>query len=1006
MKKNKNKLLGFTLVEILASITILGILMCIGYAGVSSIITKSKEAEFEQQKKNIIMAAKSYLKNNTAKTPKNIGDHVNISLQELLETNYLEKEVTNTKKESCMENSYVRVYKYSKAEYTYTPYLYCGDDEVPVEEEAPRPVIKIKLTDSTDNEDKKVFNNVSSATMNIKITGGDINGTNIAIDGYLFSISTKSSATDDYVEIYNSGTLSANNKDTIKIKKKITDYVSLTGSTYISVKVVATNKSGGSNEVTVSATSDGSGIYNDEVKPVCSTITGQAKDETDWVNKAAVATKKYRTISVDCLDGDGSGCLRPTFTVSWPSNSEPNKEYSYIKIKDNNGNYDKCRVRVNVDQVAPTLELKAYTAINSELDYNNTNVITSTAIASDTKSPVTISSSYTNVQGGSWLNNTYYPYGIVYTVDATDNLHLYRWTWETNEAYINDANNSKYKVTSSKNPEATSGYFKTRDLTIYDNGTEEEQITFNFLTEGKRYGKLTVYDRAGNYTVFYIKADIDRTAPPVPTTDYTYTESGKTYSEKTWTNKSITATVQTSYKRDNLSNSGKSTVSGWNRFEYEIRYHGVSETTKASLSGSANSYNLKANSTFEGRDKVRWRSCDKANNCSAYNDNFNVYIDVTAPKCNLQEKTNSGSNYSGSWLGIGQKVTLTSTCEDPNSSSNNKGSGCVDTTSYPRTFSYTYSSDINTDSAGAKGVNSPGKVKDVAGNVTTCKTATVKIDHKSPTCNVTVTKANGTAYDESSWLNRSNYAIVKASCTDPSVTSSYTNSSVSSGCKTADFSFSYKGDYDITNAGAAGVGKGGTVTDNAGNSTDCLANKKVKVDYTNPTLSCKMNGNKIEVSNTDDKGGSGYKETKYSFNNGSSWGTSNSVTLSCGQSATGYALAIDNAGNTSSVKCGTYKTKECCSNDGEEHSGCQVLYACRIGNTFVYTGTDARTFWGTVSHTDKMYKLGEEGSFYKVYVESGDQYVKNTKVGYIKYYCTTSDPNTVCTRQTCNEHNG
>jgi type IV pilus assembly protein PilA len=835
-KKNKYNNRGFTLVELLASITILGVLVVIGLAGVSNLITKSKTTQFEQQEKNVSMATESYLQANKQSMPKNIGDSVNVPLKDLLDSNYLSDAVLNVDGESCMESSYVRVYKYSKTEYTYTPYIYCGNDSVPATEEAPKPEITIKLSDDSGSEDKKVFNNVSAATMNVTIKGGDANGTAVAIDGYLFSISTKKSLSDDYKEVYNSGTLSANRENTINIKKKISDYVTLTGSTYVSVRVVATNISGGSNEVTVSATEDGTGIYNDTVKPICSTITGQAKDEDDWVNKAAVAVNKFRTISVDCLDGDGSGCLRPSFTVSWPSNSEPNKEYSYIEIKDNNDNTDKCRVRVNVDQVAPTLVLKAYVATNSKLGYKSGNILTSKKYtATDTDSPVTIKATeYSDVQGGSWLNNHYYPYGVVYTIDATDNLHLYRWTWETNDSYITDYKASNYNVTDLNNPDATSGYFQTKDLNVYDNGTEEEQITFGFITEGRRYGILTVYDRAGNYTQFIIKADIDRTAPPVPTTDYTYTVNGSTYTEKTWTNKSVTATVQTSYKRDNLSNSGKTTLAGWDRFEYEIRYHGVSATDTASLFGASDDYLIKNNNTFEGRDKVRWRNCDKANNCSAYNDDFNIYIDITAPRCNLSSTDNLGRTYTGYWLKIGETTTVTSTCDDAMYSISDKNSGCYNSSSYPSKFSYSYTSDITTNYAGALGVNAPGQVKDIAGNVTTCKMMTVKIDHTNPTCTVTANKNNGQAYN-GTWLKIGESAIVKAHCTDPTVNSVYTNTQTSSTCATPDFSFNYNYDYDISNAGAVGVGQGGTVSDVAGNTVSCAATTTVKVDHTAPT---------------------------------------------------------------------------------------------------------------------------------------------------------------------------
>jgi prepilin-type N-terminal cleavage/methylation domain-containing protein len=815
---------AFTLVELLAVIVILGILIGVAVNGVANLIRKSKETSYAQQEKNVVMAAETYVQENKSDMPKDIGESVNVSVNTLKDTNYLKKDISNADGESCMESSYVRIYKLSKTEYTYTPYIYCGDDEVPEVEEVPTPTIKVKFSDeSGEEETTNVFSGVSSAILKISLTGGKTQaGSAIEIDGYSFAISYKNNVEDDYTEVYNSGTLSANRKEKIEITKKLTDYVSLTGATYVTVKVKVYNITGGYKElITTAQDSDSEAYYEDTVDPICGAITKQATGEDDWINKANVNSGGSRTISVECSDGFGSGCLRGKFTTTWPHESEPNAEYSYVVIQDNNKNKTNCRVRVNVDQVAPTIVLKAYVATNKELAHNDTNVLIGDNTADDTTSPVTINAkSYSNVQGNTWLNNTYYPYGIVYTIDATDNLHLYRWTWETNMSYITDENDARYSSVSSDNPESKSGYFKETDLTTNDNGTTKEQITFNFLTEGKRYGILTVYDRAGNYTQFIIKADIDRTAPPVPTVDYTYYGTKKTYKEYTWTNKSVTSTVQESYKRDDLSNNETVTLSGWDRFEYEIRLHEVSDNAKASFSGKADSYTLMNNTTYEGKNRVHWRSCDKANNCSNYNDTFNVYIDITKPVCTVTSVDSNNNTYTGYWLKIGESTTVTATCtSDPNGT---KASGCK-----TEPFSKLYDYDIKTTKAGAVSDGDGGVIYDVAGNKTECGYKEVKIDHKNPSCSVSA-KVGASDYN-GNWLKIGQDATIKATCSDTKV------NGVASGCTVSTLQHVYNYDIDTKTAGAQGNSNGGTFYDEAGNSVTCPATTIVKVDHTAPT---------------------------------------------------------------------------------------------------------------------------------------------------------------------------
>ena len=168
MRKNQ----GFTMVELLAVIVILGILSVMAILGVSSLINKAHSEQKIQQDKTLKMAAESYIQANKSLAPKSIGESVEISISDLKDARYIKEDILNSKGESCMKESYVRVYKLSKSEYTYTSYLYCGEEERPESTEVPVPTVEIYFTDAKGVRDSSALTNVSEARFGMNITGG------------------------------------------------------------------------------------------------------------------------------------------------------------------------------------------------------------------------------------------------------------------------------------------------------------------------------------------------------------------------------------------------------------------------------------------------------------------------------------------------------------------------------------------------------------------------------------------------------------------------------------------------------------------------------------------------------------------------------------------------------------------------------------------------------------------------------------------------------------------
>ena len=73
----KNK--GFTMIELLAAVVVLGILSVIAIASVTSLKDKAKAEDEEVYKKSLKMAAETYLQSNKSQYPRTVGQHIYIT---------------------------------------------------------------------------------------------------------------------------------------------------------------------------------------------------------------------------------------------------------------------------------------------------------------------------------------------------------------------------------------------------------------------------------------------------------------------------------------------------------------------------------------------------------------------------------------------------------------------------------------------------------------------------------------------------------------------------------------------------------------------------------------------------------------------------------------------------------------------------------------------------------------------------------------------------------------
>ena len=739
MKKSNR---GFSFVELLATIVIMGLLSGLAIVSIRFLTNKAEKEYYKAQESEIVMAAKSYTQDNRNYLPKRVGFKKQIYLKTLQDKKYIGDVVDRGKKKCDPTKSYVQVYRYDKNHYNYVVNLVCNsyksmdNDDSNITE---KPTVKINFLNVSKND------KYSDAKVNLIIEDDN------KISSYSYIIIK------DGEEVKNSGDIDGKLQTKIDTNISLTDYVP----GKITVKVVATNTFGNQGNASKSVT------VKNENAPTCEVVrdnsvndvNGKPTCEGKWIKDPNQATVEAQ---VKCIDKSGSGCQKDVYTQVFFGE----RKTDFISMADNTGNTAPCEVYVCIDVTKPTTPVidNPYEGIWINKSY-------SIKISSYDKTAGIAYFEYrypdsTGVDGNGvsekewhqWANSSKNPGDTTpfVTTPFSKERDEYVEVRSCDRAgNCSDIARSKIRIdktdptctiTKNKaNPDGLNHWYVTNvNLTLNRNdvnGSGDRAVnspisyelkktnsaSYNGTTTGtqKDTKGITWYgfikDEAGNKTSCNSGSfKVDTTKPDKP--------SITNMNDNKWVNKSYTISVVSkdatsgidyfAYRYPSSNSPGENT---WNKYANSSRNPGD------------NTAFTTTNFSKERDENVEIKVCDVAGNCSDTSSS-RIRIDKTAPTCTITRNIAQPNGNNG-WYK--SNVVLTLNRKDPVGSSDRAVASPVsyglknsNSTSYNGIATVTQT-DINS-------VTWYGFIKDEAGNATKCNSGSFKVDATKPTMSFSI----------------------------------------------------------------------------------------------------------------------------------------------------------------------------------------------------------------------------------------------------------------------------
>ena len=196
--KNKK---GFTLVEALAAVVILGILSATAIMGYSKYVKTAQDNYNKKQEDLVTQAGRDYFNDNRGKLPQAPGEERCVLLDTLISNKYI-GQVTDYKKSSCGgENSKVCAVKLDTSKYLYYSKLSCGSTYTTIDYLNPT----VKLTPTSNKEVEKDKTQIVKMTVNYPNDSDDKKTSNIASYRYVIYKTTNKSKNSNDPVYYDTG---------------------------------------------------------------------------------------------------------------------------------------------------------------------------------------------------------------------------------------------------------------------------------------------------------------------------------------------------------------------------------------------------------------------------------------------------------------------------------------------------------------------------------------------------------------------------------------------------------------------------------------------------------------------------------------------------------------------------------------------------------------------------------------------------------------------------------
>ncbi len=351
---------GFTLVEVIAVVVILGVMLTAAIVGYSKYIEKSKKNYYEKQKDLVTQAGRDYFNDNRGRLPINISEENCVLLSTLINNKYIDDVLGYDKKACDKGKSKVCAQKISLTKYKYNTTLVCGDD---IQEEIGNaPNINFSLFNATN---KKVED--SNFIQDDNYEGKQNNLYNIDID---IVSDTPIGSYDYYVhQIKNGKDTVIRSKKNISVPDSTKEYnisvpLNTSGKYYIEVKVFNQKSSNisKSGKVTLNIT-----------KSTCSSITFE-QNGSQWINSDItniinLGDFKYNYYTLQLIDSKTNKVVEnikenDNFKLKSKvlenkielSDSKSSQFYYKLTTYNENSN-DTCNIKSNIykiDKIKPT----------------------------------------------------------------------------------------------------------------------------------------------------------------------------------------------------------------------------------------------------------------------------------------------------------------------------------------------------------------------------------------------------------------------------------------------------------------------------------------------------------------------------------------------------------------------------------------------------------------------------------------------------------------------------